>query len=307
MDATRKDLVDKLAEMFQVNKLQVMRHIGMSPSVYYYQEKPGRQGCVPSKQTLHEEDGKVDNKHIIKAIEDILSEPFQDYWGYHNITAELRDLGYLINHKKVYRLMKEEKLLKPSARLRPEKVARKFVRFRKVVTERPLECVEMDIKCVWVPERGKQAYLLTLLDVHTRRVLAYDLAWNMKKDQVINLYAGLVDQGQLPEGTIIRCDNGSQFLAGKVREYLKMVGLEQEFTHVATPQENGHVEAYHGILKRELFNRFEYFTFAEAHELINQFVSYYNYKRRHGSIKRMTPMQKWNKEKHLVIAEKKVA
>ena len=120
---------------------------------------------------------------MVEQIEKILSEPFQDYWGYHNITAELRELGYLINHKKVYRLMKEEKLVKPSARLRPEKVARKFVRFRKVVTEKPLECVEMDVKCVWIPERGKQAYLLTLLDVHTRRVLAHEFAWNMKKDQ----------------------------------------------------------------------------------------------------------------------------
>jgi transposase InsO family protein len=284
-----------------------MGHVGISPSVYYYQEKPGRKGSLPSKQTFHEEDGEIDNKYVVKTIEDILSEPFQDYWGYHNITAELRDRGYLINHKKVYRLMKEEKLLKPSARLRPEKVARKFVKFRKVITERPLECVEMDIKCVWIPERGKQAYLLTLLDVHTRRVLAREFAWNMKKDQVINLYAVLVDQGQLPEGTIIRSDNGSQFLAGKVREYLAMVGLEQEFTHVATPEENGHVEAYHGILKRELFNRFEYYTFADAHGLISEFVDYYNNKRRHGSIKRMTPMQKWNKEKHLIVAETKAA
>lgn len=70
-----------------------------------------------------------------------------------------------------------------------------------------------------------------------------------------------------------------------------MVSLDQEFTHVATPEENVHVEAYHGILKRELFNRFEYHTFAEAHELVDQFVCYYNHKGRHGSIKRMTPEQ----------------
>lgn len=296
-----------LAEKFQVSKLRVMPHVGISPSVYYYQEKPGRKGCLSSDYTQHSKQGKVNNRQVVELIEDILSEPFQDYWGYHNVTAELRDLGYLINHKKVYRLMKEKKLLKPSARLRPEKVARKFVKFRKVVTARPLQCIEMDIKCVWIPERGKQAYLLTLLDVHTRKVLAHELAWNMKKDQVINLYACLVDQGQLPEGTIIRSDNGSQFLAKKVREYLKMVGLEQEFTHIATPEENGHVEAYHGILKRELFNRFEYHSFAEAHVLIDQFVSYYNHKRRHGSIKRMTPMQKWNKDKHLIAAENKAA
>jgi transposase InsO family protein len=296
-----------LAEKYQVSKLRVMPHVGISASSYYYREKSGRKGCLPSKQTQHSEKGEIDNQQVVKQIEKILSKPFQDYWGYHNITAELRDQGYLINHKKVYRLMKEEKLLKPSARLRPEKVARKFVRFRKVVTERPLQCVEMDIKCVWIPQRGKQAYLLSLLDVHTRRVLAHQLAWNMKKDQVIRLYASLVDQGQLPEGTIIRSDNGSQFLARQVREYLKMVGLDQEFTHVATPEENAHVEAYHGILKRELFNRFEYFTFVEADELIDQFVYYYNHKRRHGGIKRMTPEQMWHMEKHKIAPEARAA
>ena len=121
-----------------------MKHVGLLPSVYYYREKSGRKGCLTSKQTLHYEHGNVSNEVVVELIEKILSKPFQDYWGYHNITAELRELGYRINHKKVYRLMKEAKLLKPSARLRPEKVVRKFVKFRKVITQRPLECVEMD-------------------------------------------------------------------------------------------------------------------------------------------------------------------
>ena len=86
---------------------------------------------------------------------------------------------------------------------------RKFVKYRKVETTRPLGCVEMDIKWVWIPARGKQAYLLTLLDVHTRHTLAHQLGWNMKKDDVIRLYASLVDEGKLPEGTSIRSDNGS--------------------------------------------------------------------------------------------------
>ena len=80
VDATRKDLVDMLAKKYQVSKLKVMKHVGMSPSVYYYQEKPGRQGCLPSKESLHEEDGEIDNKYVVKVIEDILSEPFQDCW-----------------------------------------------------------------------------------------------------------------------------------------------------------------------------------------------------------------------------------
>lgn len=232
----------------------------------------------------------------------ILSEPFQDYWGYHNVTAELRDQGYRINPKKVYRLMKEHRLLRPSTRLRP-KVDRQYVRFRKIKTTRPLEYIEMDIKCVWVPDRGKCAYLLTLLDVHTRKVLTHQLGWNIKHQQVINLFATLVDQGQLPAHTIIRSDNGSQFIAVRLREYLASIGLEQEFTHVATPEENAHVEAYHGILQRELFARFEYYSFIDVNRLIDRFVEYYNHKRRHGSLKRQTPEQKWKNDQHLIVPQ----
>ena len=105
--------------------------------------------------------------------------------------------------------MKKARLLKPSTRLRPNGVVRKFVKYRRVETTRPLECVEMDIKFVWIPERGKQAYLLTLLDVHTRHTPGYSFSWHMKKDDGIRLYARLVDEGKLPEGTVIRSDNGS--------------------------------------------------------------------------------------------------
>lgn len=279
---------------------RVLKHVGLSPSSYYFQATEGRKGRLPSKTTCHENLGEVGNQQVVEQVRTILSAPFQDYWGYHNVTAELRETGYLINHKKVYRLMSEARLLRPSTRLRPKPSKRKYVQFRKIETQRPLEYVEMDIKCVWVAEKGKQAYLLTLLDVHTRKVLAYSFGWNMKQDKVIELYAGLIDEGLLPEGTIIRSDNGSQFIATKVREYLEMVGMDQEFTHVATPEENGHVEAYHGILKNELFQRYEYFSFAQAKQLIDEFVQYYNNKRRHGSLKRQSPEQVWLREKHLL-------
>ena len=201
--------MDTLSLKFGVSKRKVMQKVGMPASVYYYRPKLGRKGCLPSRQTWHRERGWIDNRAVVKEIEDIFSRPFHDYWGYHNVTAELRDMGYRINHKKVYRLMKKARLLKPSTRLRPNGVVRKFVKYRRVETTRPLECVEMDIKCVWIPERGKQAYLLTLLDVHTRHTLGHSFGWHMKKDDVIQLYARLVDEGKLPEGTVIRTDNGS--------------------------------------------------------------------------------------------------
>lgn len=67
--------------------------------------------------------------------------------------------------------MKEEGLLKLENRINRSGSGRKFVKYRKVNTAKPFECLEMDIKMVWIPNVGKNAYLLSIIDVHTRRIL----------------------------------------------------------------------------------------------------------------------------------------
>ena len=81
---------------------------------------------------------------------------------------------------------------------------------------------------------------------------------------------------QYPESVVIRGDNGSQFIAKNVREYLGLIGVQQEFTHVATPEENAHIEAYHGILKKEVFHRVDYRTFGEIEIILKRYVEFYN-------------------------------
>ena len=67
--------------------------------------------------------------------------------------------------------MKEEGLLKLEKRINRSGSGRKFVKFRKVITARPFECLEMDIKMVWIPKAGKNAYLLSVIDVQMRKIL----------------------------------------------------------------------------------------------------------------------------------------
>lgn len=203
--------------------------------------------------------------------------------------------------------MKEEGLLKLENRINRSGSGRKFVKFRKVYTSRPLQCLEMDIKMVWVPNVGKNAYLLSIIDVHTRRILKDYFSFNIKQNHVIDLLSTLFDEYNYPESVVIRSDNGSQFIAKSVREYLGLIVVQQEFTHVATPEENAHIEAYHGILKKEVFSRFDYRTFGAIQQILKRFVSFYNNERLHGLLGRITPMEKWNLDKHLIIMKKLTA
>jgi hypothetical protein len=77
--------------------------------------------------------------------------------------------------------MKEANLLKLEDRIDRSGSGRKFVKFRKVKTAKPFDCLEMDIKMVWIPSAGKNAYLLSVIDVHTRRILIDLFAFSIKQ------------------------------------------------------------------------------------------------------------------------------
>jgi putative transposase len=280
--------------------------VGIISSSYYRVPSHGKKGNKPSKQTFHNTKGMVSQDVVIASVKKILEHEFIDC-GCRLMTSYLTIDGYMINHKKLYRIMKEEGLLKLDNRIDRSGSGRKFVKFRKVHTSRPLECLEMDIKMVWIPSVGKNAYLLSVIDVHTRRILKDYFSFNVKQNDVIALLSQLFEDYNYPHSVVIRSDNGSQFIARKVREYLGLIGVQQEFTHIATPEENAHIEAYHGILKKEVFRRFDYQYFGEIEQILKRYVKFYNTRRLHGLLGRITPMEKWNEDKHLIVMKKLTA
>lgn len=90
--------------------------VGLVESSYYRTPNNGRKGNKPSTHTIHQEKGIILNQEVISAVKEILSHEFIDC-GYRLITNYLNRDGYLINHKKLYRLMKNEGLLKLEDRI----------------------------------------------------------------------------------------------------------------------------------------------------------------------------------------------
>ncbi|MFA8299542.1 MAG: IS3 family transposase [Hyphomicrobiales bacterium] len=285
---------------------QALKYVGLKESSYHYKPRSsGKKGKAPTSTTIHRIIGTVRDSDVVNSIKQLLSNEFIDC-GYKLMTRYLQREGYLINHKKVYRIMGNAGLLKPGARIKSTG-ARKFVRFRKVNTKYPFECLEMDIKMIWIPDIGKNAYLFSVIDVHSRRILDYTFKMSIKKGTVINVLSNIIDTYKLPEHVVIRSDNGSQFIANNVREFLSLVGIQQEFTHVATPEENAHIEAFHGTLKRDVLDRFDYTSFEDINKIIDRYMNFYNNNRLHGRLGGITPMEKWNMDKHLIPLTKKAA
>jgi hypothetical protein len=216
--------VDTICSKHKCSKAKIIKVVGIAESSYYRRPSGGKKGNKPCEQTFHKTKGLVSQDTVVSAIKAILEHEFIDC-GYRLMTGYLQKEGYRINHKKLYRIMKEEGLLKTENRIDRSGAGRKFVKFRKVKTTRPMECLEMDIKMVWIPSAGKNAYLLSVMDVHTRRILTDYFSFNIKQKQVIELLSTLFQDYDYPDNVVIRSDNGSQFIAKKVREYLGLIGV----------------------------------------------------------------------------------
>lgn len=125
---------------------------------------------------------------------------------------------------------------------------REFVQHRKIAASRTMEYLCLDIKYVWIHPEKRHYYLLSIMDVYSRKILNWIFQRSIRKMDVINLFR-LIDQEYGIKNVIIRNDNGSQFIANDVKNYLKSAQAKQEFTHIATPEENSYIEAFHSILQ----------------------------------------------------------
>lgn len=264
--------------------------IMLARSSFYYKPSGRKRGPKPSTETVKSDGEIVPNENVVERIKTILSGEFVCY-GYQKITVQLKHETFIINHKKVYRLMDQNNLL--LGKVIRAKGKRQWVKHRKINAAKPMEYLCLDIKYLWVHGEKCYYFLLTILDVYSRKVLRWILQKSVRKIDVINLFREINLEHGI-KGVNIRNDNGSQFIANDVRQFLRAAEANQEFTHVATPEENAYIEAYHSILETEVVQRFEFDGFYEAKLTVQAYVDFYNNRRIHGGIGYKTPRLKWD-------------
>lgn len=129
---------------------------------------------------------------------------------------------------------------------------------------------------------GKAFRMLTVIDEFTRRCLAIPVARQLKSDDVLACLTELFTIHGPPDH--IRSDNGSEFTANTVREWLGRVDVKTLFITPGSPWENGYNESFNGKLRDELLNREIFYTLAEAKVLVEQWRCHYNTIRPHSSL-----------------------
>jgi len=272
---------------------------GLTRHKLYHKPTGRKVGKQPTQTTLYK-DPKTqllsvrDNEEVIKDIIYILSEPDLPNW-YRLVTATLQVKGWYINHKKVYRLQRENGLLKKARKAK----GRTFVKFRRVCPQAPLRIIEMDIKYVWIDGKAAYAYVLTLIDTFTRFVLHWAAGYTIRQEQVKCAWQKVILEYLQPADLLkesieveVRNDNGKQFCAKMIQQYFEQNHLNQVFTHPYSPEENGHVESFHKTLGYSL--KGSYFeSLNDLENRLKRFYKTYNNERQHSSIAMLSPSIFW--------------
>jgi len=268
--------------------------VSISKHQYYYQRTGKKQGVKASTHTLTAKGSKVTNSIILSTIKTIMKN-FDTQYGYIKMSFLLKTKGFIINKKKVYRIMKENNLLGK----RYENKSKTYAKYRKVLPTEPLHVLEMDIKFVWVEQARKHAYVLTVIDTFTRLILYHTVELSIKKEDVKQAWEEIIKNHLQPNDCMknkieieVRNDNDKRFSAELVRDFFKENYLNQIFTHPYTPQENGHIESFHAILSRHL-KPYTFWSLEELKQNLILFYEFYNNTRIHSSIVYTSPRSFW--------------
>ena len=202
-------------------------------------------------------------------------------YGYRRITALLRREGWELNHKRVERLWRREGLKVPRRQPRRRRL---WLNDRSCVRLRPARANH-----VWsydfVQDRthdGRALRMLTVMDEYTRECLAIDVARRLTSEDVLERLSDLFILRGVPEH--LRSDNGAEFTARQVREWLQRVGVRTLYIEPGSPWENGDVESFHGRLRDELLDGEVFDTLLEAKVIIERWRREYNTLRPHSAL-----------------------
>ena len=202
-------------------------------------------------------------------------------YGYRRITALLRGEGWHVNHKRVERIWRREGLKVP---VKQPKRGRLWLNDGSCIRLRPNWPNH-----VWAYDfvmarthDGRAFRMLTIIDEYTRECLAIDVARQLRSDDVLYRLAALfVDRGP-PDH--IRSDNGAEFTAKAVREWLARVGVKTLYIEPGSPWENGYNESFNGKLRDELLDGEIFYSLKEAQILIERWRQHYNTVRPHSAL-----------------------
>lgn len=252
----------------------------MARSTYFYHEKSSKL-----------EDKYSDLKQQIKAI----YHQHKGRYGYRRITLALKNMGLVINHKCVQKLMQSMKL-KSRIRITKYRSYRGQVgRVADNVLQRQFESNQPNQN--WVTDvtefnvRGEKLYLSPIMDLFNGEIIAFQMERRPIFRLVKDMLKEAIDKLNINEKPIIHSDQGWQYQMRFYQQQLAERGLIQSMLRKGNCLDNASMESFFGVLKSECFYGEEFNSIDELEQTVKEYIHYYNHERIKVKLKGLSPVQ----------------
>jgi putative transposase len=204
-------------------------------------------------------------------------------FGYRRLHVLLRREGWVVNHKRVYRLYRAEGL-QVGQRKRKRSAARERVPL--AAPRRVNQGWSMDFMADALAY-GRRFRTLNIVDEYTREAPAITVDFSLPGARVVRVLEELKQQGRKPEWIVT--DNGPEFTGKDLDEWAYTNGVRLETIHPGRPMENGYIESFNGKMREECLNEHWFVDLADAREKIEAWRVDYNTQRPHSALGYLTP------------------
>lgn len=232
-------------------------------------------------------------------------------YGYRRITLELKNRGYIVNHKKVKRLMSIMGLyaITPKAKYKSYKgdmngTVKNLLLTKVVDKENHKTYYERNFettKCneIWSTDVSEfhiaagKLYLSPILDFHNREIISYSISTSPNFNQINDMLEKAFQQYNDLDGLILHSDQGWQYQMQSYHQSLDSKGILQSMSRKGNCLDNSPMENFFGKMKNEMFYGYEY-TYKTLEELkiaMEEYIEYYNTQRITTKLKGLTPVQ----------------
>lgn len=220
------------------------------------------------------------------------------YYGYRRICALLRREGWLANHKRVARILREDNLLclrKPIFRPATTDSRHSW----RVWPNLARHMVSMAVNQLWVADityvRLAEAfvYLAVILDAYSRKVVGWAMADHLRAELALDaLEMALKGRPFIPGGLVHHTDRGTQYACGDYIERLLAAHIQPSMSRAGCPYDNAMAESFMKTLKTEEVDASNYQDLAQATDAIGTFIEgVYNAQRLHSALDYLSPME----------------
>ena len=252
----------------------------MARSVFYYHLK-----------RLRAADKYVNEKDNIKAI-------FHEHkgrYGYRRITAEMRNRGFIINHKTVQRLRQSMNIKSQIRKVRYRsykgevgKIADNILK-RDFHASKPFEKLTTDVTQFKVC--GEKVYLSPVMDLYNREIVSYSISTSPNLWQIRNMLDGLFAKLPADASPVFHSDQGWQYQHAEYQRLLAEHNITQSMSRKGNCMDNGAMENFFGRLKVEMFYGEKFENVNVFIDELKRYIDYYNYERISMKLKGMSPVQ----------------